>query len=110
MSHTPVLVCCLQMDMLVDALLMIRREIADVVDGHVAPDESPLKRAPHTMDMVYADDWKWPYTRTQAAFPAPWTTPAAKFWPTVGRIDNVYGDRNLVCTCPPISVYEEVPV
>ena len=46
----------------------------------------------------------------QAAFPAPWTTPAAKFWPTVGRIDNVYGDRNLVCTCPPMSVYEEVPV
>ena len=91
MSHTPVPVCCLQMDMLVDALLMIRREIADVVDGHVAPDESPLKRAPHTMDMVCADDWKWPYTRTQAAFPAPWTTPAAKFWPTVGRIDNVYG-------------------
>jgi glycine dehydrogenase len=61
--------------------------------------------APHTMDVVYADTWDKPYTRKQAAFPAPWTTFERKFWPTVGRVDNVYGDRNLVCTCPPVSDY-----
>ena len=59
-----------------------------------------------TFVQVYADVWDKPYTRMTAAFPAPWVTPAHKFWPTVGRIDNVYGDRHLVCTCPPMSDYE----
>lgn len=99
-----------EMDRFVDALLMIRQEIEDVVTGTIKIEESPLKLAPHTMDMVYTDDWNRPYSRKTAAFPAPWTNESSKFWPRVGRIDNVYGDRNLVCSCPPIEVYEELPV
>jgi len=95
-----------EMDRFCDALLMIRKEIEDVVQGRVAPADSPLKSAPHTMDMVLSGEWKKKYSREVAAFPAPWTNPASKFWPTVGRIDNVYGDRNLVCTCPPTSDYQ----
>jgi glycine dehydrogenase len=97
-----------ELDRFCDAMLLIRKEIEDVIQGKINVQDSPLKGAPHTMDMVYADDWNKPYSRTVAAFPAPWTNAACKFWPTVGRIDNVYGDRNLVCTCPPISVYETV--
>ena len=89
-----------------DALLSIRKEIEDVVQKKISPQESPLKRAPHTMDMIYAEKWDFPYTRETGAFPAPWVNPGNKFWPTVGRIDNVYGDRNLVCTCPPVSDYQ----
>ena len=59
---------------------------------------SPLKAAPHTWEMCFEDEWDKPYTRTQAAFPAPWVK-ANKFWPTVGRVDNVHGDRNLVSWC-----------
>merc|ERR1712006_60945 len=61
-----------------------------------------------TSDMIADKDWNKPYSREVAAFPAPWLNGSNKFWPTVGRIDNVYGDRNLVCTCPPISVYETI--
>jgi len=99
-----------QMDLFCDAMLLIRKEIEDIVQGRVKVEESALHRAPHTMDMVYSDDWDRPYTRKEAAFPAPWVNEKSKFWPTIGRVDNVYGDRNLVCTCPPMSVYEEVPV
>ena len=95
-----------EMDRFCDAMLSIRREIADVVEGRVRAEDSPLTHAPHTMDMIATEDWNKPYSRQTAAFPAPWVTPARKFWPTVGRIDNVYGDRNLVCTCPPMSAYE----
>lgn len=99
-----------QMDLFCDAMLLIRKEIEDIVQGRVKFEESALHRSPHTMDMVYAEEWDRPYSRMDAAFPAPWISEKNKFWPTVGRIDNVYGDRNLVCTCPPMSVYEEVPV
>jgi len=97
-----------ELDRFCDAMLSIRKEIEDVISGRIAIADSPLKAAPHTMDMVYADEWNKPYSRKTAAFPAPWVTPAHKFWPTVGRIDNVYGDRNLICTCPPLSAYETV--
>ena len=61
------------------------------------------------MDMVLGEEWDKPYSRENAAFPAPWLLSGGttKFWPTTGRVDNVYGDRNLVCTCPPIETYEE---
>lgn len=95
-----------EMDRFVTAMLTIRNEIEDVVSGKLAVSDSPLKGAPHTMDMVYADEWNRAYSRTTAAFPAPWTNEVTKFWPTVGRLDNVYGDRNLVCSCPPTSLYE----
>jgi len=97
-----------ELDRFCDAMLSIRREIQDVINGSIAVTDSPLKGAPHTMDMVYSDIWGKAYSRTTAAFPAPWITAERKFWPSVGRIDNVYGDRNLVCTCPPVSVYETV--
>jgi len=99
-----------ELDRLCDAFLMIRKEIEEVVSGQVAIADSPLKGAPHTADMVTAGDWDKKYSRDTAAFPAPWLNAGNKFWPTVGRIDNVYGDRNLVCTCPPISVYESIEV
>jgi len=97
-----------ELDRLCDAFLMIRKEIEEVVSGKVAIADSPLKGAPHTADMIADKDWNKPYSREVAAFPAPWLNGTNKFWPTVGRIDNVYGDRNLVCTCPPISVYETI--
>jgi glycine dehydrogenase len=97
-----------ELDRFCDAMLMIRREIEDVVSGKIAAADSPLKHAPHTMDVVYSDNWNRAYTRTKAAFPAPWVNHSTKFWPTVGRIDNVYGDRNLVCSCPPVESYATV--
>ena len=66
---------------------------------------NPLKNAPHTADMIAASDWNHPYTREQAAFPAKWLH-EHKFWPYVGRIDNVYGDRNLVCSCVGMEAYQ----
>ena len=74
-----------ELDRFCDAMLSIRKEIEDVIQGHIPISDSPLKGAPHTMDMVYADEWVKPYSRKQAAFPAPWITPDHKFWPTVGR-------------------------
>jgi glycine dehydrogenase len=70
----------------------------------VAHEDSPLAHAPHTADVVMSDEWQRPYTREQAAYPAPWVKDY-KFWPAVGRIDNVYGDRNLFCICPPLEEY-----
>jgi len=91
-----------ELDRLCDALISIREEIRDVEEGRADPTENPLKRAPHTVHAVTADKWNRPYTREQAAFPAPWTR-EHKFWPSVARIDNAYGDRNLVCTCGPME-------
>jgi len=67
-------------------------------------DDNPLRNAPHTAAAVTADTWSHAYTREQAAWPAPWTR-QWKFWPAVGRVDNPYGDRNLVCTCDSVSTY-----
>lgn len=99
-----------ELDRFVTAMIMIRKEIDDVATGKMSVNDSPLKHAPHTMDMVMSNTWDRKYSRTQAAFPAPWQGPSRKFWPTVGRVDNVYGDRNLVCTCPPVSEYATEPV
>ena len=98
-----------EMDRFCEAMLYIRREIEDVVSGAVSIDESPLKKAPHTAAMIAADPSPFSYSREVAAYPAPWLK-KTKFWPTIGRVDNVYGDRNLVCTCPPMEVYMDVPV
>ena len=76
-----------------------------MIDGKADPADNVLKNAPHTAAAVAADDWRHPYSREQAAYPLPFVR-ERKFWPTVGRIDNPYGDRNLFCTCPPIG--EEV--
>lgn len=95
-----------EMDRFCVAMLSIRQEIEDVIQGKIAAADSPLKGAPHTMDMVCGDVWDRKYSRKVAGFPAPWTNYATKFWPTVGRIDNVYGDRNLICSCPPLTDYQ----
>jgi len=95
-----------ELDRFCDALLAIRAEIKDVEDGAVKLEDSPLHHAPHTMEDVVTDDWDRAYSRETAAFPLPYVKDS-KFWPTVGRVDNVHGDRHLICTCPPVSVYEE---
>jgi glycine dehydrogenase len=94
-----------ELDRFCDSMLQIRSEIQDVLDGKISADDSPLRHAPHTCADVMSDDWDRAYTRKQAAFAV---QPAGvKFWPTVGRIDNVYGDRNLICSCPALEDYEE---
>jgi glycine dehydrogenase len=93
-----------ELDRFCDALIAIHGEIQAVESGQVDPRNNVLKNAPHTADMLAADDWDRPYTRRQAAFPTPHQF-EYKFWPAVGRIDNVYGDRNPVCTCAGIATY-----
>ena len=88
-----------ELDRFCEAMISIRREIAEIEDGTVDGAAGPLTRAPHTMDDVMAEAWDRPYSRERAARPAPWLH-EHKFWPAVGRIDNAYGDRQLICTCP----------
>jgi glycine dehydrogenase len=95
-----------ELDRFCDALIAIRQEIRAVEEGSADRRDNPLKGAPHTAAAVTADHWSHPYSREQAAFPAPWVL-QHKFWPVVGRIDNVWGDRNLFCTCPPLESYEQ---
>ena len=97
-----------ELDRFCDALILIREEIRDVEEGRLPRDDNPLVHAPHTAAVVTADEWKHAYSRERAAFPAPWVR-EHKFWPAVGRVDNGYGDRNLVCTCPPMEAYVEEP-
>ncbi|MEA2694416.1 MAG: glycine dehydrogenase, partial [Acidobacteriota bacterium] len=94
-----------ELDRLVDALIAIREEIRAIEEGRMDAHDSPLKHAPHTAEEVTATAWDRPYSREQAAFPAPWVR-ENKFWPHVGRVDNVWGDRNLICSCPPTESYE----
>ena len=94
-----------ELDRLCDAMIRIREEIRAVEEGRADRADNPLKHAPHTAPAVIADNWAHKYSREQAAFPAPWTR-EHKYWPTVSRIDNPYGDRNLMCTCPPVENYQ----
>jgi glycine dehydrogenase len=91
-----------ELDRLCDALIEIRREIAEIETGSLDRIDNPLKGAPHTAAAVSADVWNHPYPRERAAYPLSWVR-ARKFWPAVGRIDNAYGDRHLICTCPPLE-------
>jgi glycine dehydrogenase len=93
-----------ELDRFCEAMIRIREEIRAVEEGKADGEDNPLKNAPHTALDIAGSDWKHPYSREEAAFPAPWVR-EHKFWPYVGRIDNAYGDRNLVCTCPPIESY-----
>jgi glycine dehydrogenase len=94
-----------ELDRFCDAMIAIRREIAAVEAGELPKDDNPLKNAPHTAASVMADAWEHPYTREQAAFGLPWVR-EAKIWPAVGRVDNAFGDRHLICSCPPLEAYE----
>jgi glycine dehydrogenase len=93
-----------ELDRFCDAMIQIRREIEDVVRGKADASDNVLKNAPHTASAVAATEWTHPYSREQAAFPLPFVR-ANKFWPSVGRIDNPYGDRNLFCSCPPVEAF-----
>ncbi len=93
-----------ELDRFCNAMLAIRAEIDDIGSGRISIEDSPLRNAPHTMEDIMSSSWNRPYSRETGAYPAPWVR-ANKFWPTCGRVDNVYGDRNLVCTCPPIEAY-----
>lgn len=94
-----------EMDRFCDAIISIKSEMEAVRDGKVDGENNVLKNAPHTVSVVCADTWDRPYTRDQAAFPLPYLR-NNKFWPSVGRVDNVAGDRNLVCTCDTVEAYE----
>ena len=87
-------------------MIGIREEIRAIEEGRADRDNNMLKNAPHTAQAVSATEWDRPYRREEGAYPAPWVR-QHKFWPPVARIDNTYGDRNLVCSCPPVSDYEE---
>jgi len=93
-----------ELDRFCEAMIAIRGEIQEIVEGRVPRDNNVLKNAPHAAEVVTATQWNRPYSREQAAFPLPWVR-ERKFWPAVSRIDDAYGDRNLVCTCPPLESY-----
>ena len=93
-----------EIDRFCDALISIRKEIREVEAGDADPDDNVLVNAPHTIAAVTTDEWTHAYSREKAAFPAPWLR-SNKFWPAVGRVDNAFGDRNLQCSCPPMSSY-----
>jgi glycine cleavage system P protein (glycine dehydrogenase) len=95
-----------ELDRFCDALIAIRGEIRDVLDGKADAKDNVLKNAPHTAEEVTSDSWTHPYSREQAAYPLPYLR-ELKFWPAVARIDNPYGDRNLICACPPIEAFAE---
>ena len=100
--------CKAELDRFCDAMIAIRDEIRAVAEGRLDGDDNPLRNAPHTLHETTGDDWPHGYSRQQAAWPAP-SLREAKYWPPVGRVDNVYGDRNLICSCPPPSAWEEEP-
>jgi glycine dehydrogenase len=93
-----------ELDRFCDAMIAIKKEIDEIASGVFDKENNVLKNAPHTMAEVIADEWKYPYSREKAAFPLPFVR-EKKFWPTVARINNSFGDRNLVCTCAPIENY-----
>ncbi|MCB9277103.1 MAG: aminomethyl-transferring glycine dehydrogenase [Lewinellaceae bacterium] len=95
-----------ELDRFCDALLQVRREIDEIASGEASPKSNVLANAPHTAEAVTSDSWAYPYPREKAAYPLPYLRQGFKFWPSVGRIDSAYGDRNLICTCPPMEAYQ----
>ena len=95
-----------ELDRFCEAIISIHAEMKAIADGKQNQQNNLLKNAPHTAREIASDKWDHPYSREQAAFPAPWTR-EHKFWPAVARIDNVYGDRNLFCSCPPVEEFEK---
>ncbi|MGM0422433.1 MAG: aminomethyl-transferring glycine dehydrogenase [Pseudomonadota bacterium] len=95
-----------ELDRFADAMLEIRNEIQAIADQKINLEDSPLRHAPHSLETICADHWDRQYRREQAAFPLPYLR-AQKYWPPVSRIDNAFGDRNFICTCPPLEAYED---
>lgn len=94
-----------ELDLFCDALIQIHKEIDEIASGKKPADNNVLVNAPHTLGVITADEWSLPYSRSEAAYPIAELRHRHKFWPAVGRVDNAYGDRNLVCVCPPIEAY-----
>jgi glycine dehydrogenase len=97
----------IELDRFCDAMILIREEINEIESGLTSKDDNVLKNAPHTSREIMSDHWNHPYSRKKAVYPATWII-ENKFWPFVGRVDNAFGDRNLVCTCPPLESYMDV--
>jgi glycine dehydrogenase len=93
-----------EIDRFIDAMISIREEIRAVEMGVYPKDDNPLVNAPHTTEVLLTEAWTHAYTREQAAYPVA-SLRANKYWPPVGRVDDVYGDRNIMCTCPPLESY-----
>jgi glycine dehydrogenase len=91
-----------ELDRFAEAMIAIRAEIRAIEEGRASREDNPLKNAPHTAAMCLVSEWRHGYSREQAAYPLP-SLRSAKYWPPVARVDNAWGDRNLVCTCPPVS-------
>ena len=98
-----------ELDRFCDALLHIKKEIEEIEHGKFPKDDNVLKNAPHTAHSVMSNEWKHPYSREKAAFPTQWVQ-SHKFWPSIGRINDTYGDRQLICVCPPMESYIEETV
>jgi len=99
-----------ELDRFCDAMLQIRQEIQEIADGKYDKDDNVLHNAPHTLQQVTASDWTFKYSREKAAYPLAYLREGFKFWASVGRVNNAAGDRNLICTCPPIESYEDSAV
>jgi glycine dehydrogenase len=95
-----------ELDRFCSAMISIRKEIGEIAEGKADKDDNVIKNAPHTAKAVISSDWKHAYSREKAVYPLSWVK-EAKFWPSVARVDNAYGDRNLICACPPIEAYAE---
>jgi glycine dehydrogenase len=95
-----------ELDRFCEAMISIRKEIDEIAAGKFDNQNNVIKNAPHTSKLVVSDHWDKPYGREKAAFPLHWVK-QNKFWPSVARVDNAYGDRNLVCSCAPIESYVE---
>jgi glycine dehydrogenase len=95
-----------ELDRFCEAMAAIREEIRAIAEGRLDRADNPLKNAPHTAEALLVPEWRHGYTREQAALPLPWVA-QRKFWPPVRRVDNAYGDRHLVCTCPPVEDYAQ---
>jgi glycine dehydrogenase len=95
-----------ELDRFCDAMIAIREEIDEIARGDADPQDNVLHNAPHTIAMVSADNWTHPYSREKAAYPLPYLR-ENKFWSSVARVNNAYGDRHLICTCPPIESYQD---
>ena len=97
-----------ELDRFVDAMVKIRGEMDEIASGAADKDSNVLANSPHTLDMLVSENWEYPYSREKAVYPMDDAFKSYKFWPPVARIDNAFGDRNLVCTCPPMEAYETV--
>jgi glycine dehydrogenase len=93
-----------ELDRFIEAMIDIHKDIMEIADGKVEVENSILRFAPHTADVLLSDNWNRSYSRSKAAYPLPWVM-ENKFWPSVSRINDVFGDRNLVCSCEPIESY-----